>query len=197
MRDYGFDFSYSDKHCENLFARGFEFTPGDRQNRAVTAIDVLEHLKEPVEFVKKALLNSGADTFIFTTELYTGDTPPAVEDWYYYALETGQHIAFYSAKTLHAFARQLDMNFYSVKGLHIFSRRSVPVGRIRLLLHPLVEDLVAKWIRRRTGTRTMADHAAIKALLFSGSADTPCAEHDKTRNCNWVDSSRSRLVKRR
>ncbi|HIO85107.1 MAG TPA: glycosyl transferase group 1, partial [Candidatus Nitrosopelagicus sp.] len=56
MRDTGFDFYWQDKHTENLFARGFEFT--DTENNLVellTCFEAFEHFVEPAAELEKLL----------------------------------------------------------------------------------------------------------------------------------------------
>jgi 2-polyprenyl-3-methyl-5-hydroxy-6-metoxy-1,4-benzoquinol methylase len=67
MRDLGFDFYWSDAYCENLMARGFEYSPAVGNCEAVTAMEVMEHLTDPLPFVENILKESGADSLIFTT----------------------------------------------------------------------------------------------------------------------------------
>ena len=81
MRDLGFDFYWSDKYCDNLLARGFEFGEHLKGCRAVTAMEVMEHLTDPMAFVDDALKTADTDTLLFTTVLYKGKPPD--KDWWY------------------------------------------------------------------------------------------------------------------
>ena len=64
MRDLGFDFYWSDPHCENLMARGFEYSDALGSCEAVTAMEVMEHLTDPLTFVETTLSDSGSDSLI-------------------------------------------------------------------------------------------------------------------------------------
>ncbi len=128
MRDRGFDFRWADAHADNLLARGLELAPGEACV-AVTAIEVFEHLEDPLEFVTRALAESGSRTLIFTTELYAGEPP---NDWWYYAEEAGQHIAFYRHDTLEAMARRLGLQVLSHGGLHMLTDRAISPSAYRL-----------------------------------------------------------------
>jgi predicted RNA-binding Zn-ribbon protein involved in translation (DUF1610 family) len=148
MRDSGFDFYWADKYCENLMARGFEFREGLVPCEAVTAFEVLEHLEDPVQFITDALSRSKSDTFIFSTELFEG-APPPVNEWWYYSLETGQHIAFFQRKTLEILAKRLDMRFFSAAGMHIITKKSIsPLflmllsGKLCAFLAPIVRKML-------------------------------------------------------
>lgn len=163
MRDAGFDFYWSDPYCRNLVATGFEYDLRRGPCRAVTAFEVLEHVENPHEFVLTALAAANADTLVFTTELYAG-APPSPADWWYYSLETGQHIAFYRRDTLVQLAERLGMHFHTSRGLHMLSKRPLPVRRIDLALGRL-NPLLAWVAARARGSKTMADHDLMVARL--------------------------------
>ena len=157
MRDIGFDFYWSDKYCDNLVALGFEFSHAQRPCRAVTAMEVLEHLTDPAAFVEETLALSGAQTLLFTTELYEGP-PPQPNAWWYYAFSTGQHVGFFQRRTLEVLGARLGLHFASANGLHIFSKAVVNERLLRAVTGRLVSRVAPWWIRRRLGSKTMSDH---------------------------------------
>ncbi len=128
MRDIGYDFRWSDLYCQNLFAQGFEVSePLAGPFEAVTAFEVFEHLVNPVAEAKKLLAIT--DCLIFSTKLVP-DPAPQPQDWWYYGLEHGQHIAFYSRKSLEVLAAQFGCHVVTDDndlhtGLHVFSRKKV------------------------------------------------------------------------
>jgi len=163
MRDYGFDFYWEDKFCDNIFAKGFEEQFAIGECRAVTAMEVMEHIEDPLSFVEDILNKTKSDTFIFTTVLFSG-YPPAPGNWHYYSFETGQHISFYQKRTLAELSKRLDMKFYSSNGIHIFTKRrisklllSLCSGRLNLLLSPFVRGML--------GCRIVKDHNLIVTRL--------------------------------
>ena len=83
MRDMGFDFYWADKLCDNLLATGFEYSQARGACRAVTSMEVLEHLSDPVAFIEQTLTLSGAQILLFSTELFDGP-PPLPGAWWYY-----------------------------------------------------------------------------------------------------------------
>jgi hypothetical protein len=169
MRDAGFDFRWLDPYCRNLHAPGFEYAANDGPCRLVTAFEVIEHVEDPRSFVETALAAGQADTLVFTTELYTGEPLPP-DAWWYYALETGQHIAFFRRDTLARLAETLGMQFHSSHGLHIISRDALPVARIdRALSRP--GQLLARFNRRRRPGLIWADHQEMSARLQQRAAD--------------------------
>lgn len=157
MRDFGFDFYWADKYCDNLLAPGFEYTQALGDCRAVTAMEVLEHLTDPAAFIEETLTTSGAQALIFTTELYEG-SPPQPDAWWYYAFSTGQHIGFFQRRTLEVLGARLGLQFASANGIHVFSKAVVNERLLRIVTGRFVSRLAPWWIRRRLGSKTMSDH---------------------------------------
>lgn len=122
MRDNGFRFYNTDKFCQNLFAEYFDLDdlPAATRFELVTAFEVFEHLPDPVPQIKEMLHYAGH--LLFSTELQP-DNVNSVDDWAYFATETGQHIAFYNPASLQAIADQLGYHFYTDGSfLHLFSK---------------------------------------------------------------------------
>jgi 2-polyprenyl-3-methyl-5-hydroxy-6-metoxy-1,4-benzoquinol methylase len=122
MRDKGFNFYHTDQYCQNLFAEHFELTdlPPNTKFELVTAFEVFEHLPNPLAEIKQML--EYTDNLLFSTELQP-DGVKNLNDWAYFATETGQHIAFYNQASLKAIATQLGYNFYTDGSfLHLFTK---------------------------------------------------------------------------
>lgn len=124
MRDWGYDFFWSDKFCENIFAKGFE---GDLQTsqsyELITAFEVFEHLTDPLETI--ATLLESTDNIFFSTELLP-DSNPTPENWWYYNPQEGQHIAIYTPQSLLEIAQRFNLNVYSNSlNLHLLTRRDL------------------------------------------------------------------------
>jgi len=157
MRDMGFNFYWADKYCTNVIAPGFEYSLDQGICKAVTAIEVLEHLVDPVAFIQDTLSTTGAQTLLFTTELYQG-APPKPVDWWYYTFETGQHISFFQRRTLEAMGRRLGLKFSSANGLHLFSTTPVNENLLKFATGRLSSGLSPLWIRRGLGSKAVSDH---------------------------------------
>lgn len=124
MRDKGFDFFRQDDYTKNLFAENFDINDLIIKEKfeALTAIEVFEHLVNPMLEIKKMLEYS--DTIFFTTELVSLNNEN-IEDWWYFAPETGQHISFYNINSLRFIAKYYNLNFYSDNlRFHLFSKQS-------------------------------------------------------------------------
>ncbi|MDQ7989787.1 MAG: class I SAM-dependent methyltransferase [Candidatus Dactylopiibacterium sp.] len=166
LRDYGFDCFWQDRYCRNLFASGFEVPDAACDAEVVTAIEVMEHLVDPMAFVREVLERTRARHFLFTTELYEGP-PPAPDAWWYYSRETGQHVSFFSRQTLETMARALGVTFMSYRGLHMLTRQPVSPAKFRLAAGRL-HAVASAWTRRRLPSRIGADYADALVKLRAG-----------------------------
>lgn len=125
MRDYGLDFLWDDVYVTNLFTESFEYSKRpDAKIKGITCFECFEHLPRPLEEIEKMLAIS--DTILFSTLLKpVGTVPPA--DWIYYGFNHGQHVAFYSEKTLEAIAKKYGLNFYTDgANVHLFTKKRLP-----------------------------------------------------------------------
>jgi Methyltransferase domain len=132
MRDRGFDFHWTDAFADNIYARGFE-QESDCKYDLVTAFEVLEHLPNPLDEISK--LMALADDILVSTEVLA-DPPPRPGEWWYYTVSTGQHISFYSKKTLRVIAHKFGRHLVSVGGIHFFSKMKVSSLIFKLVAHP-------------------------------------------------------------
>lgn len=123
MRDYGLDYYWEDKYCENIFVKDFVADKPEKNYELLTAFEVFEHVVEPIHDIKEMLKFS--DSIFFSTYLIPNNYPKPNE-WWYYALDTGQHISFYSLKTMHYIAKENDLNFYSNgRNLHLLTKKRI------------------------------------------------------------------------
>lgn len=132
MRDRGFNCFTVDAYATNLLAPGFDgddFSTYD----LVTAFEVMEHIADPVAELEK--VTAVNDRFFFTTQLQP-EVPPRPSEWFYYALESGQHIAFHTRRSLEIVAERLGYQLTSNgDNYHLFHR--VPLrARTKIMLSP-------------------------------------------------------------
>jgi hypothetical protein len=133
MRDLGYDFRWLDKYCENIFAKGFEAAaPPAKKIELVTAFEVFEHFFDPARQIAE-IFEYSTEVF-FTTQLI-GQQPPALNEWAYYGVEHGQHLAFYTEKSLRQFGQKYGLNFFTNGGdRHFFTRKKINPLLFRLAI---------------------------------------------------------------
>jgi hypothetical protein len=152
MRDIGFDFYWDDKYTQNMFATGFEWKQTSKVD-AVTLFEVFEHFVDPMDEIKKLLTIS--DTIIFSTDLHPNPVPQP-NDWWYYGLDHGQHIAFYSTKTFEYIAKKVQLNYFNVGSLHVLSRKEL--SKWKLTATKLSKFGLHKVIERMMTSKTWSDY---------------------------------------
>lgn len=158
MRDIGFDYFWQDPYCDNVHAVNFERSPNDKF-LAITALEVLEHLDDPVTFLNENIVNTNTETFVFSTELFQGPAP-SPSDWWYYTSRTGQHISFYQEKSLRILAAKMEMNFYSHGGIHIFTKKKINKLLLKICLSRL-SSILCIILKRYLKSRTVSDYHLI------------------------------------
>jgi hypothetical protein len=132
MRDAGFDFYWTDKYCSGIFARGFEAAlEKDKGYETLTAFEVFEHLADPVSGMEEMLRYS--DNILFSTMLIPSHAPKP-EEWWYYGLEHGQHVSFYTHQSLALMAKRFGLNLCSNNSfIHLFTKKKIPAVLFKLL----------------------------------------------------------------
>ncbi|KRF07649.1 hypothetical protein ASG88_02140 [Nocardioides sp. Soil777] len=166
MRDRGYDFAHNDPMAVNVFAEGHEVAdPGAERWDMITAFEVLEHLTDPLAAL--APLAASTDRLLATTQVLPSPAP-APTDWDYYALESGQHITFYTGDSLEQLARRLGFDGVVTSSLvHLFYRgRLSPVTRA-LVRRPGVSYGLGHLssLADRRHSRLMSDHDAVRSRL--------------------------------
>lgn len=159
MRDIGFDFYWQDIYCENLLSRGFEYKPELQKNiELITAFEVYEHLVDPMNEIKKMIDISG--NIIFSTLLLSEPVPEPGE-WWYYGFEHGQHISFYSHKTLSYIAEKSGLHFYSYKDVHLFTRKKLNNNVFKALI--LFSKLgLSFYVKKKLKSKIWEDHILLE-----------------------------------
>lgn len=152
MRDIGFDFYWDDKYTTNLFARGFEYQNRDKYE-AVTTFESFEHFVNPMVEIESLLKIS--KNIIFSTELLPNPIPKP-EDWWYYGLDHGQHISFYSEKTFEYIAKKYNLNYVNLGGLHLLSDKKI--SNLQLKILKLSKFGLRKILQKQLKSKTWDDY---------------------------------------
>ncbi len=150
MRDVGFDFYWLDKYSENIFAKGFEAELDKFSYDFITSFESYEHFYEPLQETE-AMLSYGKDILFSTTLL--PEPAPVPGEWYYYGLHHGQHVSFYSLKSLNLIAKQYGLYFSSNgKNIHFFTnkKQNTYFFNLAIRLSPCLFPIINKIIKSRT-----------------------------------------------
>jgi hypothetical protein len=142
MRDAGFDWYWYDPCCRNIFAEGFEVEISDGGRFELqTAAELFEHLTDPVQTM--STLCELSPNLLFTTRLLP-DPPPQLDEWWYYGLEHGQHVSFYTSTSLRMLGEKFGLRLTSNgDNLHLFCKRRIPRILFKLVTSPLFCSLLA------------------------------------------------------
>lgn len=157
MRDMGFDYYWEDKYSDNILAKGFDAQ--ECKYKLASAFEVLEHLPDPVSFLRGKKEKYGFDVLVATTTLFRGQIPR--KNWDYYSESTGQHITFYNKNSMRELAGKIAMKYFGIGNYHIFysSVHTIPVKSI---LAFLFEGVLSLFIKRVMKSKTYSDHLKVK-----------------------------------
>jgi hypothetical protein len=134
MRDKGFDFFWHDPKGQNIFARGFEYCPSNGPVELLTCIECFEHFVQPKKELE-TILGISSNVF-FATQLLPSPVPKP-EEWDYYGLTHGQHIAFYSIKTLRYLAEVYGLQVYSNgRNIHLLTKNKIANWKFQESINP-------------------------------------------------------------
>jgi hypothetical protein len=119
MRDKGFDFYREDKYCENIFAKYFDIEDLPQEKRKfelATAFELMEHVENP--FKELDYIFSMTGNLLFSTELIPDKD---FEGWWYIGVEHGQHISFYTKKSLEKIAEKYGKTYFPNGNMHLIT----------------------------------------------------------------------------
>jgi 2-polyprenyl-3-methyl-5-hydroxy-6-metoxy-1,4-benzoquinol methylase len=146
MRDRGFDFYWQDRYCDNLFAKHYVAKPG-MKFELLTAFEVFEHLADPLAEIASMLDYSS--NILFSTLL----VPPGLHDaadWWYFGVEHGQHIAFYTVPALRVIAERFNLHLATDgAGTHLLSQKAVSKRLFQFFVHDTTWSQIARRLLRR------------------------------------------------
>lgn len=142
MRDKGYDFYRYDTYCENIFAKEFDYKAPNisPDYELLSSFEVFEHLADPTSELEKML--TWSDNIFFSTEIQP-DKLNSPDDWWYIVPETGQHIAFYTLKSLQILGEKFGLNFYTNGAtLHLFTKRKLN----KFIVKSILKYRIAKFL---------------------------------------------------
>lgn len=164
MRDKGFDFYWHDKYASNQFAAGFQ-APQDKRFSLLTAFEVFEHLPQPLEAIEDMFRCS--DTLIFSTR-FLPRWRVIPDDWWYFSLDTGQHVSFYSRESLKLIANKFNVKLSSNGiSLHVLSPRAIPEVILKALSFPAFASALSSLLNARRRSLLEQDYHRLTGRQFT------------------------------
>jgi hypothetical protein len=119
----------------------------------VTTFESFEHFVYPMDEVEKIL--SLSKNIIFSTEPLPNPVPRS-KDWWYYGLDHGQHISFYSLKTFRYIATKFKLNYAYINGLHVLSEKKLSNFKLKCI--KLSKLGIYTFFRKQLKSKTWDDH---------------------------------------
>lgn len=161
MRDIGFDFYSYDPYTKNLFSQDFSNDLSGKF-KAITALEVFEHLTEPLTTLTQ--LFEHTDTVILGTNLLESCPDKNYKNWSYLGLEHGQHIGFFSLKTMLFLANKLKLNCYTDKKyLTVLSKNKFsPMISVMLSLRHRYSLFLLEYTKCRMTSKISSDFDRIR-----------------------------------
>lgn len=127
MRDKGFQFFRQDKYAQNLFAQYFDIEDIPEDNpkfELLTSFEVLEHLENPLDELDQMF--SLSDSVLCSTLIQPDAPLDNLRNWFYLAELHGQHISFYTSKSLEIIAERYNCFYYSNElNIHLFTPKPI------------------------------------------------------------------------
>jgi len=165
MRDKGFDFYHEDKYCENIFSKNFDINDlkeKDRKFELVTAFELIEHSEDPYKELDYIL--SMSSNFLFSTELVPEEN---LENWWYLGEEHGQHISFFTKKSIEKIAKKYGKKYYSNGYMHLLSNKDdLHVFEKKIKLSKIIDFIKGKINPSvKLPSRTQTDFEYVRSLI--------------------------------
>jgi hypothetical protein len=155
LRDLGVEASWSDRYCQNLFAKGFEHV-GQKVD-LVTSFEAFEHFVSPADELDRML--SFSPNVLLSTELIPSPSP-AQDDWWYYGKEHGQHIGFFRVETLAELARSRGKYLLTDgRSYHLFTDRKINLSTWEIAR--AIARFAPRVFTGRLRSKTWPDHEAV------------------------------------
>jgi len=158
MRDIGFDFFWHDPYSKNLMARGVEFAEQNPKIEKLTVFEAFEHFADPLSEIQKML--SISRNILFSTCLLP-EPVPSPEKWSYYSFKYGQHVSFYSNKTIEYIADKFCLNYHQfIPNIHLLTEKKISPKLVRFLTNRIINKILTIYVFRKMSSRTYSDFDA-------------------------------------
>jgi hypothetical protein len=146
MRDIGYDFYAYDLHCQNIFSSQFQLGSIENRNfELITAFEIFEHLENPMDIVTDILRHT--DSILFSTELVPANSP-APGEWWYYGLDHGQHISFFTRESLEHMAEKCGKKLLTNGATHLMTSKHVDRRAFKLATNQRLNRILDFFLNR-------------------------------------------------
>ena len=161
MRDTGFDFYSNDPYTENIFAKEFSSEPDGRFS-AITALELFEHLPDPMAVISDLMQHT--DLLAIGTNLLESCPGKDYRNWFYLGLDHGQHIGFFSVKTMKFIAEKFNLKYYSDgKYLTLLSKHDVSSFAASTIgLRHRYSVLLLEYVKFKMKSKILSDYNLLK-----------------------------------
>jgi hypothetical protein len=149
MRDKGLDFYRQDKYAKNIFAPRFDIegVPDVERNfELITCFEVLEHLESPLEELERVF--ALGKNLLCSTVLQPSASKDDLISWYYLGAVHGQHISFYTEKSMELIAKQFGCRYYT-NGYHLHMFTPLEIDNFSFEYHPAFQKTFSYRTQRK------------------------------------------------
>ncbi len=138
LRDVGVDCYSYDKYADNVYSSAFAARSG--KYNALSMIEVAEHIENPVEEFLAIVEQFQPDYLFISTQLFSAATP---EDWWYFTPDSGQHISFFTEKSMGLLAKKMGYTAYFTGPMIIWAKEGLRLSPLVRLASKLpVRELI-------------------------------------------------------
>jgi|SaaInlV_100m_DNA_6_1039743.scaffolds.fasta_scaffold23004_1 hypothetical protein len=127
LRDSGIEAYGIDKYAKEKYPG--VLSPKNVKINLISAFEVLEHLESPVDELGEILTRS-PDYFFFSTQRYSTEQK---KDWSYLDPEHGQHIFFYSDKTLNILGEKFGYKVFNIGSFGLLYKPNISFFKKNIL----------------------------------------------------------------
>jgi hypothetical protein len=121
----------------------------------MTTFEVFEHFVSPLDEIEQMLRRSRS--ILFST-LLLPPSNPAPGDWWYYALEHGQHVSIYTYRALATIAQRFGLQLYSNhSSLHLLTEKAISPLLFKLIFRRKLSALANLYLEKRQKKKSLLE----------------------------------------
>ena len=128
MRDIGYNYNSKDKYAKNEFTQAFELATNNENIDVISLFEVAEHFANPKNDWQE-IFDENPTLIILSTQLYNNND----SNWHYISPENGQHIFFYSLRSLTLLADKYSYSAYRLGDYLLFTKHAIDNEKLKLI----------------------------------------------------------------